>query len=173
MFFDLLHIWLIILEFFAQAKCIINQKTLFITDKQCFSIEKHSFSLEKHSFFGSINRAYHRKTLFFNKTMFFTSGADKLCLSQKNYVFHWKNRIYRSINSIYQIEKQGLSINCFFFDRKNTVYWSINSVYQIEKQSFLINSVFQSKNIAFLRIMFLVDKLWLSTWKTMFFDLKN
>ena len=27
--------------------------------------------------------------------MFYTSGTDKLCLSQKNYVFQSKNLVYR------------------------------------------------------------------------------
>ena len=37
------------------------------------------------------------------------------------------------------------------------------------KSRVLINSVFRSKNMVLLKIMFFVDKLCLSTWKTMFF----
>ena len=94
-------------------------KNIVYREKLCLSSEKHSFSI------------------------YYTSGANKLCLSQKSYVFQSKNKVYLSINSIYHIEKQSFSINCVF-QSINTVYRSINSVYQIEMQSFLINTVFHS-----------------------------
>ena len=44
-------------------------------------------------------------------SIYYTFGSDKLCLSQKNYVFQSKNGVYGSINSVYQIEKHS------FFDK--------------------------------------------------------
>ena len=88
----------------------------------------------------------------------------------KNSVFRLKNTVYRSyvfqLKNSLSVDKQCLSnweqsfsINCVFRS-KNTVYRSINSVYQIEKQSFLT---------VFLKTLFFVDELCLSTVKTMFF----
>ena len=65
--------------------------------------------------------------------------------------------------------EQSFSINCVFRS-KNTVYRAINRVYQIEMQSFLINSVcFSIEKQFFLKTLFFVDELCLSTVKTMFF----
>ena len=134
--------------FFDWKITVFRLKNIVYREKLCLSSEKYIFRYIIH--LALINSVYRKKTMFFNQ----------------------KNKVHRSIYSVYQIQKQSFSINCVFRS-KNTVYRSINSVYLIERQNFLIDSVFRSKNIVFLKTMFFVDELCLSTWKTMFFDLKK
>ena len=121
----------------SRDKQITYCAAIIKVQQQLLNLKSHILCSEEHSF-----------------SIYYTSGADKLRLSQKNYVFQSKNRVYRSIESVYQIEKQSFSINCIFRS-KYTVYRSINSIYQIEKQSFFDKLCFSikkhsvSKNYAF------------------------
>ena len=120
------------------------------------------------------NYVYRVKNIVF--FIYYTSGTDKLCLSQKNYVFQSKNTVYRSINSVYQIEKQSRLSTDKLSLSKNGVFRLTNRVYQrqsclenlcfsikkhclsIEKHRFSINSVYGRP-----------EKPCFSIWKTMFF----
>ena len=106
-------------------------------EKLCLWSEKHSF------------------------TIYYTSGADKLCLLQKNYVFQSKNKACRSINSVYQIENRVFPINCVFRSKKLSL--SVGKHCLSNRKAVFYTLVFRSKNIVFLKTMFSVDKLCLST----------
>ena len=67
---------------FRLKNTVFRLKNIVNCEKLCLWSEKHSF------------------------TIYYTSGPDKLCLLQKNYVFQLKNKVCRSINRVYQIENR-------------------------------------------------------------------
>ena len=57
---------------FRSKNTVFRLKNIINCEKLCLLSEKHSF------------------------TIYYTSGADKLCLLRKNYVFQSKNKVCRS-----------------------------------------------------------------------------
>ena len=85
----------------ASQMCNKWKKT--IGDKQCFSIAKHSFCLKNMVYRGKLSLSSKKHSF----SIYYTSGADELCLLQRNSVFRSKNIVF--LKTMFFVDKLCLS----------------------------------------------------------------